>query len=220
MALIAYLSGNMIVAAIISSLLFLASLSPNLYPRGALFFAINAANVTKVSGKSMGGTAGKFSYAYLEDIASWPVALTPAATAAAAFADLVTVPLADPFVMLTGKYFQQVDCILEEGEVKHTQIGPRDCAAFENSYDNVYPGNDAAYLGFNALMANKDVVVIAEELNGTFRVIGFPNFPARLEKSDGTGGKKVADGRKNNLSFVSRGPIPPPIYQAPIPLAP
>jgi len=182
--------------------------------------SINAANVRKVTGKSMGGTAGAFYYAFLEDILSWPVQLTPAAVAATDFADLVTVPIGDPFIMNTGKQFFQVDCILEEGEVKHTQIGPRDCAAFENMYDNVYPGNDAAYLGFNALLANKDVVVIAEELNGVLRVIGFPNFPARLDKSTGTGGKKVADGRKNTLSFVSRGEIPPPVYLAPVPLTP
>lgn len=181
---------------------------------------LNAANITKRIGQNTGGTGNLMYYAFLADILSWPAALPADFDSATAFGDLITVPIDDPFVMNTGKQFFSVYCTLEEGELKYTQIGPRDCAAFENSYTNSYPGNDEDYLGFMAYLANHEVVVIVPEQNGKLRIIGLPLYPAFVEKQDGTSGKKVADGRSNTVTFFSRGSVPPPIYLAPVPLTP
>ena len=179
---------------------------------------MNAANISFTGGKNLGGTAGLIHWAYAEDVLTWPATLNIDFDAAESFGALVTVPIDDPFVFKPGKGFLTLDCTLEEGEVTHKQLGTAESYGFENGYDNNFAGNDPAYLGFSAFGANKKFVVIAEELNGKRRVIGFPNYPARIEANDGTSGKKVSDGRKNTLSFKCRGAVPPPIYLAPIPV--
>lgn len=182
--------------------------------------SLNAANIDKRIGQNTGGTGTLFYYAFLTDILSWPAALPPDFDAATAYANLIEVPVDDPFVMKTGKQFFSVYCTLEEGELKYTQIGPRDCAAFENSYTNAYPGNDSDYLGFMAYLANHQIVVIVPEQNGKLRGIGTPSYPAFVEKQDGTSGKKIADGRMNTVTFFNRCSTPPWTYLAPVPLTP
>lgn len=189
-------------------------------PAGSFAVGLNAKNIVFAGGKNLGGTAGKFYWCFDTDILSWPAALSIDWSTITDYKDLVIVPLADPFVFNVGKCFNTVDCVLEEGEVTHTQIGPADTTGFENGYNNNYPGNDEDYLGWDALIGNRKIVILAEELNGKIRVIGFPNYPARKESSAGTSGKKVSDGRKNEASFKCRGPVPPPIYKAPIPITP
>lgn len=211
-------SGNMVMAYTCGAIGLMAMFVPK--PAGTFGMAMNAATITFGGGKNQGGTAGHFYYAPIEDLVSWPAALNADFDAAADFASLINVPVADPFVFKTGKCFQAIDCTLEEGQVLHKQVGTPESYAFENSYANQYPGNDADYLGFTAWGANRKFVIIAQELNGKNRVIGFPNYPARMEASEGDSGKKASDGRKNTLTFVCRGPVPPPIYNAPIPLTP
>lgn len=203
--------------------LFLLSLIPLNLPRGSLFFAINAKDILFGQGKfNPGGTADYISYAFVEDILTWPAAFDAMETTdtATTFAELVTIPLADPFVFKTGKCFFKLYCTQEEGEVKTSMIGVTDSMGWQNEGEGSFPDNDEDFLGFLAAGANRKMVAIYHEANGRDRVIGFPKYPARFSKVDSTSGKKVDDGRRTTYAFIAKGGVPAPIYKAPVSYTP
>ncbi|MNE43121.1 hypothetical protein D3C80_1372810 [compost metagenome] len=165
-----------------------------------------------------GGIGQHILYAFEEDILTWPTGLNPDTETATSYNDLVTI--ATPFIMKTGKQFFKLHCTLEEGEVKFTQVGPRDSKSFENSVEISFPGNEAEFLGFIAAAANRKIVALVPEMNGKTRIIGHQLFPAQIESVEGTSGKKVADGRSTKVVIKSAAGTPAPIYTAAIPLTP
>jgi hypothetical protein len=189
--------------------------------QGSLMFALNAKNILYPQGRlNPGGIAGFIYYAFEEDIEDYPAALSPDTETALTFDALGSVPIADPFVMKTGKFFHKIYCTLEMGEVKFSMVGVRDSKSFENSVEISFPGNEAEMIGFIAAAANRRLAVIVPEQNNKLRVIGHPNFPAQLDTSEGTSGKAVADGRATVITIKASAGTPAPIYLAPVPLEP
>jgi hypothetical protein len=170
---------------------------------------MNPISVTYAKGRYNPAGITKVYFALPEDIATFPVLDTPD-TVGATFSTLVTLPGA--IVMAVGKKFQEIYCTLEEGELKSTFAGNRDGKGKENMLEISFPGNDADYLGFEAYAANRDFVFLVKEKNGKYRVLGSPEDPAYLDTGDATSGKKIADGRKNVLTFKASGATAPPIY--------
>jgi hypothetical protein len=170
---------------------------------------MNVASVTYQKGRYNPAGVTKVYWALPEDIATFPTLKTPD-DADATFDSLVTYSTA--ITMATGKKFQELYCTLEEGELKSTFAGNRDGKGKENMLEISFPGNDAAFHGFEAYAANRDFVFLVKEKNGKVRVLGSPEDPAYLESGEGTSGKKIADGRKNVLTFKASGPTAPPIY--------
>ena len=203
----------------VAAVLFLCSLVPS--KTAGAYFALNAKNIIYPQGKlNPGGIAGYIYYAFEEDIASYPEAILVDTETATTFDALVTIPLADPFVMKAGKYFHKLYCTLETGEVKFSMVGVRDSKSFENSVEISFPGNEAEMLGFLAAGANRRLAVAVPEQNGKVRVIAHPNFPAQIDTAEGTSGKAVADGRATVITIKASSGTPAPICLAPIPLEP
>lgn len=183
--------------------------------------ALNAKNILYPQGKlNPGGIAGYIYYAFEEDILTFPAALTPDTETAITFGELVTIPIADPFVMKPGKYFHKLYCTIETGEVKSSMVGPVDSRSFVNSVTISHPGNEAEFLGFLAAGANRRLATIVPEQNGKIRVIAHPTFPAMFDTAEGSSGKKTEDGRVTELTIKASAGTPAPIYLAPIPLEP
>ncbi len=212
----AQMSGLFVPAA---ATLFLASLVPA--KAGYSYVGLNAKNILYPQGRlNPGGIAGYIYYAFEEDILSYPAALTPDTETAVSFDAVGSVPIADPFVMKTGKCFYQLYCTLETGEVKFSMVGVRDSMSFENTVEISFPGNEAEMIGFLALAANRRIAVVVPEQNGKLRVIGHPKFPAQIATAEGTSGKAVADGRATVITIKAAAGTPAPIYLAPVPLTP
>lgn len=189
---------------------------------GVLSLALNAKDILYPQGRfNPGGIQGEVYYAFEEDLESWPAALQNIDTETATeFSDLTTIPAADPFVFKEGKSFKKMYVTLETGEIKYSLIGPRDSKAFSNSIEVSYPSNDETITGFLASSANRRMVFIVKEQNGRAKVLGTPQFPAQLETVEATSGKLIEDGNVAVQTYLSKSPIPAPVYKAPILLAP
>lgn len=170
---------------------------------------MNPSSVTYAKGRYNPAGITKVYWALPEDIAIFPVLKTPD-DADATLSSLVT--YATAIIMKAGKKFQEIYCTLEEGELKSTFAGNRDGKGKENMLEISFPGNDADFLGFEAYAANRDFIFLVKEKNGKYRVLGSLEDAAYLESGDATSGKKIADGRKNVLTFKASGPTAPPIY--------
>lgn len=170
---------------------------------------MNASAVIYQRGKYNPAGLTEVYYAFKKDIATFPTLDLPE-TVGATFSSLVTYDTA--ITMATGKKFEKLYCTLEEGEIKSTVAGPRDGKGKENMLEISFPGNEADYLGFEAIALNEEFVFIVKEKNGVLRVLGSLEDPAYLDSGDATSGKKVADGRKNVLTFKATGATAAPIY--------
>jgi len=170
---------------------------------------MNAAAITYPRGRYNPAGFTKVYYAFPEDIATFPTLDQPG-DGGATFSTLVTYDAA--ITMKTGKQFFEIYCTLEEGELKSTVAGARDGKGKENMMEISFPGNDAAFLGFEAYALNRDFIFIVKEKNGTLRVLGSLEDPAYLDSGEGTSGKKIADSRKHVLTFKASGATAPPIY--------
>lgn len=189
---------------------------------GMLAVGLNATDILYAQGRSNpGGIKNAIFYAFAEDVKKWPAAITNINTElATTFEEIVTIPAADAFEFYPGKSFKKLYCTLETGELKFSLIGARDSKSFSNSMEVSYPSNDEKILGFIAASANRELVFLVPEQNGRIKVLGTPGFPAQLETVEGTTGKLVEDGNVAIQTFLSKSPIPAPIYKAPVLLEP
>ncbi|HBI89412.1 MAG TPA: hypothetical protein DDY75_16360 [Sphingobacterium sp.] len=218
---IASATGSNSVGLAFASAIFIGSFVP-LKSAGVLLMGLNAKDIVFQQGVfNPGGVAGEVYYAFTEDIETWPVALSKIVTETATdFEDLVTVKAADDFKFKTGKSFKKLYVTLETGELKYSLIGARDGKSFQNSMEVSYPKNDATISGFVASTANRRMVFIAIEQNGTAKVLGTKQFPAQLETAEGGTGKLIEDPNTLVQTYISKSPIPPAIYEPPILLEP
>jgi hypothetical protein len=175
---------------------------------------MNSAAVTYPQGRYNPAGITKVWWALAADIATFPTLDTPD-DVGATFSSLVSYD--EAIVMKTGKKFEELYCTLEEGELKSVFVGNRDGKGKENTLEISFPGNDAPFLGFEAFVANRpDLVFLVREKNAKVRVLGSPEDPAYLDTGDATSGKKIADGRKNVLTFKASGATAPPLYTLPV----
>lgn len=218
---VASATDNNSVGLVFATIVFIGSFVP-LNTSGVLLMSLNAKDIVFQQGVfNPGGIAGEVYYAFTEDIETWPAALSVIDTENATdFDDLVTVKAADDFKFKTGKSFKKLYVTLETGELKYSLIGARDGKSFQNSMEISYPKNDATISGFVASTANRRMVFIAIEQNGTAKVLGTKQFPAQLETAEGGTGKLIEDPNTLVQTYISKSPIPPAIYEPPILLVP
>jgi|GEM_PF-552605 hypothetical protein len=218
---IASATGSNSVGLAFASAIFIGSFVP-LNSAGVLRVGLNAKDILFQQGVfNPGGIAGEVYYAFTDDIESWPAALTNIDTEnAIEMEDLVTIKAADDFKFKAGKSFKRLYVTLETGELKYSLIGVRDGKGFQNSMEISYPKNDALILGFIASVANRRLVFIAIEQNGTAKVLGTKQFPAQIDTAEGGSGKLFEDPNAAVKTFISKSPIPPAIYEPPILLEP
>ncbi|HEY0056292.1 MAG TPA: hypothetical protein VGB63_13125 [Pedobacter sp.] len=170
---------------------------------------MNLANLTWPAGRRNAAGINRVLYALAEDIATFPELGDP--EVATTFNELVEILTA--ITMKAGKKFNELYCTLETGELKSKLAGPRDGKGRENTMDISFPGNEAAFLGFDAFTDNLPMVFLVLEKNGKWRVLGSKNDPAYKDDSDGTSGKAISDGRATKLMFKSAQETAPPIYK-------
>jgi hypothetical protein len=170
---------------------------------------MNTQSITHPTGKYNPAGMTKVYWCLASEIATFPVLDLPE-TVGADYSSLVTYDAA--ITMKSTKLFRELYCTVEEGEIKSTVVGSRDGKGKENSLEISFPGNDAAYLGFEAIALNEQFVFIVKEKNGVLRVLGSLEDPAYLDSGDATSGKKIADSRKNVLTFKGSGATAAPIY--------
>jgi hypothetical protein len=198
-----------------------ASFIPDIWPAGALFMAITAkAIVRNANPNNVAGLQRTHYYAFVEDIDTYPAALTPDFIAATTFGALVSIPDDDPFVMKDGKFFHPFPCIEETGNVKSTLIGVTESHAFENTSSFSNAGNNDQLNGYIAYVANKKLIVVGLELNGTLKVVGTAEYAALLVTAERDGGTKTEDGNITKHSFRACSPVPCPTYLGALPLDP
>lgn len=169
---------------------------------------MNAANIVYGQGKYNPAGTTRVLWTFAEDVLSIPVLPTP--DSASTFDELIEIDSA--IVMKAGKRMFDLYCTSEEGEIKSKLVGPRDGKGRENSFELSYPGNDPLFMGWDAATDNNPIILLVLEKNGKWRLLGDLNDPAYKEDSDGTSGKKVADGRATKVMFKAVGAIPSPIY--------
>lgn len=153
-----------------------------------------------------GGTQTKLFYIPLAEIANYP----KLPQAPSDLSDLVG--FRDPIVPLPGKKFHELYVTMDTAEVKSDSVGDIDGKSYKISVDFYHPGSNGKALGFKRKVNNSNMVFLVPEVDGTVKVIGSPQFPAKVSTGDHTSGKATEDRRGLNMMLTSKGVTPAIIY--------
>ena len=139
----------------------------------------------------------------------------PARKSTTAVGDSIT--LDGDIVLKTGKAFAEIDIISETGVIKHTGVGSITSKNFTNSFDFKVQKDKASDEWFNNTQ-NACLVGIIVEKDGTMRVFGQPDVPARIESAEGSTGGENADEKSWIAQIMDKTGQVAPIYEGAIDL--
>jgi hypothetical protein len=160
------------------------------------------------------GLKTKLFYARARDVEDWPtipVAMT-------ALADKVT--LEGDFVMKSTKRFGFIEGHIEKNKFNNAGAGQVGNSSAANILTFYMYGTDPDVLGWIETYKNDDLVLIAEDLQGNYRVYGADGLPAQIMPDwQEEGGASVADEKFITVNFRYVGRIAK-FYSGAIPLTP
>ena len=166
----------------------------------------------KVGMDNDAGLKTKLFYARARDVEDWPTVPATMAT----LADKVT--LEGNFVMKTGKRFGFIEGHIEKNNFTHSGAGQVGNSSAANQLTFYMYGTDPDVLGWIENFKNDDLVLIAEDLQGNFRVYGADGLPAQIMPDwQEVGGASVADEKFIQINFRYVGRIAK-FYSGTIPL--
>jgi hypothetical protein len=149
------------------------------------------------------------------------------------YSDILTFqkPVADPsnfaavvnvtsaLVMKTGKKFNKLYCVRNEGKASAKSAGSIKFIASENDLEILVPGSQAELKGFVEYIKNRDLILLVPHRNGEVSMWGNQDLAASLKSFEWMDGSKPGDQQGFKLVFASDGKLPW-TYTAAIPLTP
>ncbi len=168
----------------------------------------------KVGQDNDAGLKTKLFYARARDVEDWPTVPTTMTT----LADKVT--LDGNFVMKVGKRFGFIEGHIEKNNFTNSGAGQVGNSSAANQLTFYMYGTDPDVLGWIETYKNDDLVLIAEDLQGNYRVYGADGLPAQIMPDwQEVGGASVADEKFIQVNFRYVGRIAK-FYSGTIPLTP
>lgn len=168
----------------------------------------------KVGRDNDAGLKTKLFYARARDVEDWPT--TPATMTT--LADKVT--LEGNFVMKSTKRFGFIEGHIEKNNFTNSGAGQVGNSSAANQLTFYMYGTDPDVLGWIETYKNDDLVLIAEDLQGNYRVYGADGLPAQIMPDwQEVGGASVADEKFIQVNFRYVGRIAK-FYSGTIPLTP
>ena len=159
-------------------------------------------NITKaeLTGKQEKGLVNKILIALREDIETMPsrdgVTLAGVAT------------ITGDIVFKSTKQFFELDFTRETGELKFALEGENDSKISVSTLDISVPTMTDIILGFIEEYKNADVVILAQETCGDWRLMGDHCQPTQMITAEGTTGKARGDYKGTVITFDSIGISP------------
>jgi hypothetical protein len=149
------------------------------------------------------------------------------------YSDILTFPkpVADPsnyaavvsvtsaLVMKTGKKFNKLYCVRNEGKASAKSAGSIKFIASENELEILVPGSQAELKGFVEYIKNRDLILLVPHRNGEVTMWGNQDLAASLKSFEWMDGGKPGDQQGFKLVFASDGKLPW-TYTAAVPLTP
>lgn len=160
------------------------------------------------------GLKTKLFYARARDVEDWPTIPASMTT----LADKVT--LEGDFVMKSTKRFGFIEGHIEKNNFTNSGAGQVGNSSAANQLTFYMYGTDPDVLGWIETYKNDDLVLIAEDLQGNYRVYGADGLPAQIMPDwQEVGGASVADEKFIQVNFRYVGRIAK-FYSGAIPLTP
>lgn len=151
------------------------------------------------------GITMKIYYCLWNDIETFPG--VDDSSAATDFADMATI--ASPIVFKSGKAWKEMYATLEKGKLDCEMVGERDGKAFRNTATLSHPGNAPKSLGWTEFMKNTHAVLLVQELDGNWRLVGNNILPAQVSKATITTGDAIDSNKGMMVEVESIGRIAP-----------
>lgn len=130
------------------------------------------------------GIRSKVYFTPKRNIVAWPTLPT---SVSAGIGDMAT--YAGSFTLAAGKYWDEMDILVDDSPVKSAGQGTKPGKSFLNTGTFYSPRVDEAAAGFARVANNDDYVYIFQEKTGKYRVIGNQMFLTETKVDQNTGAK-------------------------------
>lgn len=115
------------------------------------------------------------------------------------------------FDLVTGKHFIRIDIINNDGQVQVEQQGTFGSRTFHVTATVNAPGTEEEITGLISEVLNDEVIVLYQQRNGKFRVVGSEAFPAIVNPTQSTG-QSATDTNQTTLEIVADDEYPAPFF--------
>lgn len=139
--------------------------------------------------KNLPGIRRRMYYIPKSDVVTIP-ALPPLGTTGLKMEELATI--ADNFVLVEGKFFKFIDLKDNASNVTFESVGEVGTKLFNNQANAVFAGITPEAKGFARQSVNDDLIIIYQNRNGEFCVIGNEAFSTQVDPSGDTAAEPTA----------------------------
>ena len=123
-----------------------------------------------------------------------------------------TITLDGDIILKANKAWKRLDILTDSGEVKDVLVGSPGSKSWESTFDHIVPKANAEQLEYHNCTANACFVMIVQDKQGKFRVLGNPDLPAKIETNEVTTGKDSGGSRGATVQVKSSVGTPAPFY--------
>lgn len=168
------------------------------------------ANVKHCAGKSnMPGIRERVFFIKKANITGWPTVGKPA-DESASLSTIVTA--SGNFTLASGKTWLELSLSPDASSFNHETQGNVGSKTFNNTVALIAPGTDEEVSGLIAMLNNDDVVILAQQRNGKFRIYGNEAFTTQFSSSQASGAAVASDSAQTTINVSVTDEIPAPFY--------
>ena len=120
-------------------------------------------------------------YVAIPDIVGWPTLEKDE------LGRITSVVYKGNFVLAEGVKFQTIDHLADKAEFKSEAQGEYPSQTFKNTATLVHPGTGEEAAAATAAMLNSNILVIVEDMNGKYRVVGSSYYDTKISVSRDSG---------------------------------
>ena len=168
------------------------------------------ANVKKCAGKTnLPGIRERVFFIKKSNITTWPTIAKPTAEGAT-LSTIVTAT--GNFGLAADSKWKELDLTPDASSFQHETQGNPGCKTFNNTLALIAPGTDEEVSGLIAMLNNDDVVILAQQRNGKFRIYGNESFHTDFTSQQGSGTAVASDSAQTTINVAVTDEIPAPFY--------
>lgn len=156
------------------------------------------------------GIKRRIFYALIADIMNWP------GLDKDELGRIISATYKGNFSLAEGVKFQSIDHLADKAEFKSEIQGEYPSQTFKNTITVVHPGIGPEAAAATAAMLNSNIVVLVEDMEGRFRVVGSQYYDTKvtISRDNGQGPTGTAG---TTITFEASDLVDSPFYEGEIP---
>lgn len=168
------------------------------------------ANVKQCAGKrNMPGIRERVFFIKKSNITKWPALKSPS-DEGATLGNIVTT--SGNFTLAGDSKWNELSLTPDASSFNHESQGNVGSKTYNNTLALIAPGTEEEVTGLIAMLNNDDVVILAQQRNGKFRIYGNEAFTTQFTCAQTSGAAVASDSAQTTINVAVTDEVPAPFY--------